>query len=407
MSALKFPRLTLWRVIVSLIFAAGLYAAYLRFFHGFVASTNLSDTVPWGLWVGLGTLCGVGLSAGGFSIAAAVYLLGMERYRPVARVAVLIAWLGYLSVVVGMMYELGLPWRIWHPIVMWNRHSVMFEVAWCVMLYTTVLTLEFLPALIERIPRPHLREIFSRWHHRILTALVLVGVLLSSLHQSFLGGLYLIMKGKLYPLWYTTELPPLFYLSAIPAGLAVIIMALYLSMRSLQVRLDTRILQELGRVMGLLLAVYGVFRGVDLIRSGNAHYLWQPRAETGWFWLEITLLVLLPVILLLSPRVRENPLKLYATSALVVMGFMANRINVAVTGLQASSGVYYFPRWSEFALSFAVIAAAIVAFRFAVLHLNIVPRETGGIGAVPASEPSAMLFPQLRPGPLPSASRVS
>src|SRR2546421_4130792 len=124
MSRIKFPQLTMWRVLVALIFAAGLYATYSRFLQGFHASTNLTDPQPWGLWVGLGTLCGVGLSAGGFGIAAAVYLLGFERYRPVLRTAVLGSFLGYMTVIAGMMYELGLPWRIWHPIFMWNRHSM-------------------------------------------------------------------------------------------------------------------------------------------------------------------------------------------------------------------------------------------------------------------------------------------
>src|SRR5579862_774867 len=239
-----FPKITLWRTIVALIFAAGAYAADARFALGFQQSTNLVDAQPWGLWVGLGTLCGVGISAGGFAIAAAVYLLGFERYRQVVRAAVLLSFLGYLTVVVGMMYELGLPWRIWHPIVMWNRKSVLFEVAWCVMLYTTVLTLEFSPALLEKIPWKRLRDWYLRWHHAILIELVLIGVVLSSLHQSFLGGLYLITEGRMDPLWYSPYIPSLFYLSAIPAGLAVTIMALYLSARSLEARFDMSILGE-------------------------------------------------------------------------------------------------------------------------------------------------------------------
>src|SRR5246500_3250928 len=157
MPKLRFPEITLWRAILAVIFAAGLYAPYARFALGFHQSTNLVDAQPWGLWVGLGTLCGVGISAGGFAITAAVYLLGFERYRPVVRAAVLLSFLGYLTVIVGMMYELGLPWRIWHPIVMWNRRSVLFEVSWCVMLYTTVLSLEFSPSLVEKIPWVRLR----------------------------------------------------------------------------------------------------------------------------------------------------------------------------------------------------------------------------------------------------------
>lgn len=374
MPNLRFPKITLWRVLVALIFATGLYATYARFLQGFAASTNLSDAMPWGLWVGLGTLCGVGLSAGGFAVAAAAYILGFERYRPVVRAAVLISFLGYLTVVVGMLYELGLPWRVWHPIFMWNRHSVLFEVAWCVMLYTTVLTLEFSPALLEKLPWKRAREWYLRWHRAILIELVLIGVVLSSLHQSFLGGLYLITEGKLYPLWYSSYIPTLFYLSAIPAGLAVTIMALYLSARSLNARFDLSILGEMSRLMAPLVAVYALFRGVDLVTHGALPYMFRWRSETGLFWLEIALFVVVPLVLLSSDQVRNKPQWLYWTCALVVMGFIANRLNVSVTGLQASAGVHYVPKWTEMASTIAILTAAVLAFRYAVLYLNIFPQ---------------------------------
>jgi len=369
------PRITLWRAIVGVIFAAGIYATYARFALGFAQSTHLTDPQPWGLWVGLGTLCGVGLSAGGFAIAAAVYLLGFERYRPVLRTAVLVSFLGYMSVIIGMMYELGLPWRIWHPIVMWNRHSVLFEVSWCVMLYTTVLALEFSPSLVEKIPWKGFREFYLRFHHKILIALVLVGTLLSSMHQSFLGALYLITKGKLDPLWYSPYLTTEFYLSAIPAGLAVTIMALYLCVRSLNVKLDLKILSDVSRVIAPLLALWGVFRAVDLITRDATPYLFMWREETLSFWLEILLLVIAPVLLLTRDKVRNNPQYLYWTCALVVMGFMANRLNVSITGLQATSGVYYIPKWTEFATSLSILTAIVLAFRYAVIYLDILPKN--------------------------------
>jgi Ni/Fe-hydrogenase subunit HybB-like protein len=375
MTTTRFPRITLWRVMVGLIFAAGLYATYARFALGFAQSTHLTDPQPWGLWVGLGTLCGVGLSAGGFAIAAAVYLLGFERYRPVLRASVLISFLGYMTVIVGMMYELGLPWRIWHPIVMWNRSSVLFEVSWCVMLYTTVLALEFSPALVEKIPWVRVRQFYLKWHHEILIGLVMAGTLLSSMHQSFLGGLYLITKGKLYPLWYSPYLTTEFYLSAIPAGLAVTIMALYLCVRSLNVRMDVSILSDVSKVIAPLLALWGLFRVVDLVTHDATPYLFMWREETLSFWLEIGLFVIAPVVLLSRDRVRNNPQSLYWTCALVVMGFMANRLNVSITGLQASSGVYYVPKWTEFAATLAVVTAAVMAFRYAVLYLDILPKN--------------------------------
>jgi len=371
MTNLTVPKITVWRAVVVLIFAAGAYATLVRFAQGFAASTNLSDPYPWGLWVGLNTLCGVGLSAGGFAIAAAVYILGLERYRPVLRAAILIAFLGYLSVATGMLFELGLPWRIWHPIVMWNRSSVLFEVAWCVMLYTSVLALEFAPTVFERLGWNRLRA----WHRRILIGLVLVGILLSSLHQSFLGGLFLITKGRLYPLWYSPQMPALFFLSAIAAGLAMVTMALYLCARWPHVRLEEGILREIGVVTAMLLALYGFFRGADLLSRGGWHYLWQARPETGWFWLEMALLVILPLALLSQPQVRRSTAGLYGTSVLIIMGFMANRINVATNAWVASTGATYFPKWTEFAISLAVITAAVVAFRYAALYLNVLPQR--------------------------------
>jgi Ni/Fe-hydrogenase subunit HybB-like protein len=363
-----------WRLVTVVIFGAGLYATWSRFGQGLAVSTNLSDRVPWGLWVGFNTLCGVGLSAGGFAIAAAVYILGLDRYRPVLRGAILISFLGYLTVVAGMMYELGLPWRIWHPIVFWNRSSVLFEVAWCVMCYTTVLTLEFSPTLAERVLWPKARVMFEAWHHRFLIGLVLIGVLLSSMHQSFLGGLYLMTKDKLYPLWFSASLPSLFFLSAIPSGLALTVMALFLCVRSLHVRIDMSILEEMGRLILIMLSLFGLARIVDLVAQGNFRYLFVMRPETGWFWMEFGLLVIAPVALLSRPEIRFNPLRLYFTCALVVAGFMAYRLNVAITGLQASSGTYYFPKWTEFAATFFTVTAGVVAFREAVLRLNVFPR---------------------------------
>jgi Ni/Fe-hydrogenase subunit HybB-like protein len=243
------------------------------------------------------------------------------------------------------------------------------------MLYTTVLALEFSPALVEKIPWVRLRELYLKWHHELLIALVMIGTLLSSMHQSFLGGLYLITKGKLHPLWYTPYLTTEFYLSAIPAGLAVTIMALYLSMRSLNAKVDPVILSEVSKVIAPLLALWGLFRGVDLVTRDAVPYLFQWREETLSFWLEIGLFVVAPLALLTREKVRNNPQSLYWTCAVVVMGFMTNRLNVSVTGLQASSGVYYIPRWQEFAATLAVITAAVCAFRYAVIYLDIVPKN--------------------------------
>ena len=375
MTRIRLPKITLWRALTGLIFAAGFYATYLRFVKGFEVATNLSNAQPWGIWVGVATLCGVGLSAGGFAIAGAVYLLGMERYRPILRAAVVIAFLGYLSVVAGYAWELGLPWNFWHPIVMWNRHSVLFEVVWCITIYTTVLALEFSPALVERIPWKGVRELYLKLQHRILIALVLIGVLLSSLHQSFLGGLFIIFKGKMYPLWYSNYQTTLFYMSAIPAGISMIILALYLSARSLNVKIDMRILDDFSRIIAPMLVIFTLFRFADLAKQNALGYLFLPVAETGYFWLEMALFVAAPLVLFNLPQVRSKPIGLYWASATVIAGFITHRINVSITSLERFTHANYIPKWPEMAVTVMLVTAAVVAFRFAVLYLKIFPQS--------------------------------
>jgi len=366
--------ITLWRSITAIIFVTGIYATYLRFFVGFRASTNLSDQMPWGLWVGLGTLCGIGLSAAGFGISAAVYLLNMERYRPILRVSILISFLGYMTVCAGYLYEIGLPWRFWHPIVMWNHRSVLFDVCVCIMTYTTVLTFEFAPAVIEKLPWRRLRDTLLHFHHKILIGVVLAGVLLSSMHQSYLGGLYLIARGKVHPLWYSQYMHAMFYLSAIPAGLALVVMAIYLSMRSLNVHIDIGILSDCGRMIQLLLIVLAFFKVLDLAANRAWSYAFQRTSEAGYFWLEMLLFLVIPIILLSRQHVRSNPEKLYWSCAIVVAGFMVNRLNVSINALQSAMETHYVPKWTELASSVLVIAAGIIAFRYAVINLDILPK---------------------------------
>ena len=219
MNGRRLLRFTIWRAIFAVLMAAGAYATYLRVRYGLGGVTNLSDQFPWGIWIGFDILCGVGLAAGGFTLVAVVHIFNVERYKPILRPAILTAFLGYVLVVLALLFDLGRPDRIWHPLVMWNPHSVMFEVAWCVTLYTTVLALEFAPAVFEKLGWHKPLD----WLKFVSVPLMIVGVILSTLHQSSLGSLYLIVPHKLYALWYTPVLPVFFYLSAICAGLAMTI----------------------------------------------------------------------------------------------------------------------------------------------------------------------------------------
>jgi Ni/Fe-hydrogenase subunit HybB-like protein len=359
-----------WRVVALAIVAAGAYATWVRFAHGLGGSTHLSDRSPWGLWIGFDVLCGVGLAAGGFTITTAVYILHMERLRPIVRPTVLTAFLGYMLVTAGLLFDLGRPWNIWRAMVWWNPHSVMFEVAWCVMLYTMVLSLEFSPMVFERL----------KWHRatRLVKAAVVplvgLGFLLSTLHQSSLGSLYLILPTKVYPLWYSPVLPVLFWLSAVAIGLAMVIFESGLSARAFGRALEFDLLQGISKVMALFLGVFLAARFLDLAWRGALGYAFRFSGrgsyEAGMFWLE-TVLLALPVLLVAMPRVRLDPERLFACAAMAVGGFLVNRLNVATTALDASSGGRYFPSWMEVAVTMSLVVIGMTAFRLAVQYLPV------------------------------------
>jgi Ni/Fe-hydrogenase subunit HybB-like protein len=355
---IRIPKITVWRAIFAAILLSGLAATYMRVVYGLGGSTNMSDKFPWGLWIGFDILCGVGLAAGGFTLVAIVHIFRVERYKPILRPAILTAFLGYTLVVVGLLYDLGRPDRLWHPLVMWNPHSVMFEVAWCVTLYTTVLFLEFLPMVFEGLGwhRP------MEWIHKISVPLMIVGVLLSTLHQSSLGSLYLIVPEKLYPLWYTPLLPLMFYISSIGVGLAMTIFESWHSSRAFGRALELPLLASMARVLAVLMSVYLWIRVLDLTHRGAWGLLAQNRTETWLFALEMVLMVV-PTLLLYSARIRLSPGALYACAATLVLGFIANRLNVGITGLEAASGTHYFPKWSEVAVTLSICAIGFAAFR--------------------------------------------
>ncbi len=358
--------LTFWRVVFALIMMGGLYATFLRVVYGLGASTNLNDQFPWGIWIGFDILCGVGLAAGGFTIVAVVHIFNIERYKPILRPTILTAFLGYVLVVVALMFDLGRPDRIWHPMVMWNPHSVMFEVAWCVMLYNTVLALEFAPAVCERFGW----HTTNRWIKAISVPLVILGVVLSTLHQSSLGSLYLSVPSKLYPLWYTPFLPVFFYISAICVGLAMTIFEARHSCKALNRPMHMDLLGNIGRILAVLLSFYLLLRFHDLRHREVLDLLLVPRMETYLFGLEIGLTAT-GMAMLFFRRIRANADALYVCSLFVIFGFLTNRLNISLTGMEAASGTHYIPKWTEIMVTLSVIALGFAIFRFAAKYLPV------------------------------------
>jgi len=348
----------------------GLFLTFKRFVFGLGSVTALSDKFPWGLWVGFDVVTGVAVAAGGFIMTGIVYLFNAERYRPILRPAILTAFLGYIIVCAGLMYDLGKPYNIWHPMVMWNPHSVMFEVAWCVMLYTAVLALEFGAIVAEAARWKKVVHLF----HAIAVPLVLAGVLLSTLHQSSLGSLFLIVPEKLHPLWYSSLLPLHFWLSAVAVGFATVILESYTSSKLLKRGLELDLLVDLGRFLWFALIVYLSVRFQDMLANGRLSAIGSGGLETTAFLIEMALFLTAVILLSIRP-VHNSKIGLFLAALSTLLAVILNRLNVSIIGLLSSSGSNYFPAWSEITITVFLAVIGFVVFFVAARFLPIFPPE--------------------------------
>jgi len=338
-----------------------------RFMKGLGATTNLTDVTPWGFWIGFDVVGGVALAAGGFVIAATVYIFHLDLYRPILRPAILTAFLGYVAVAVGLLFDLGLPLHIWHPLIHWQPHSALFEVAWCVMLYLTVLALEFSPVVLEKSPFEKLHKLVKK----ITLLLVILGIMLSTLHQSSLGTLFTIMPFRLHPLWYTAILPYLFLVSAVGLGLSMVIVESVTAGWLYDHTPDRKLLAGLGKAASYVIGLYLIIRFADLLISGRIKSLFEGSWESFLFIFEILVSAFIPIILFSIKSIRERISGVATAASFVVFGFVLNRINVSGLSTITVTGTNYVPSWMELAISAGVVASACYAFLFFVEHFSV------------------------------------
>jgi Ni/Fe-hydrogenase subunit HybB-like protein len=377
---------SLWQVIRILLFVILLGIStsliLLRYVYGLGAVTRLSDQFPWGLWIGLDVMGGVALAAGAFVMAAAVHIFALKRFEPLVRPAILTGLLGYLLVVGGLLVDLGRPYNVWRPLVHWQYHSVMWEVGLCVASYTTVLFIEFLPVILERLNQFQgiTQRLPTVWLYRLLKKIsivfVILGVILSTLHQSSLGSLWVLVPTKLSPLWYSLYLPVFFWLSAVAVGLAMIIVESTLSSKTFKRGLELDLLADLAKAASVVLVIYLIARGVDLITREAWPLLFEPTLQAATFWVEMGLGVVVPTILFAVRPLRSKPAVLFSSALLVVIfGVVLNRLNVGWIGLLPYTGNIYFPSWMEIMISITLISLGIVAFGLAAKYLPVFPKE--------------------------------
>ena len=362
-------------VISGLILLLGMVLTVLRFTRGLAAVTNLSDYNPWGIWIGFDLLVGVALAAGGYVTSAAVYIFGLKKYHSAVRPAVLTGFLGYFLVVVALTYDVGRGWRLPYPFfIQQGTTSVLFEVAACVALYLTVLFLEFSPAALEWLGLKRARSLAVK----LTLVLTIFGVVLSTLHQSSLGALFLIAPSKLHPLWYSSYLPVYFFVSSIIAGLSMVIVEGMLSGKYFkdhmdQVHLDEKnhVVLGFGKAAAFVMAGYFMIKVIGVAGQGHPYLLLTPYGL--WFLVELLGFVLLPCFFY-AVGVREKNVRMIQWTAIwTVLGIALNRLNVGLIAFNwhLPAEDRYFPHWMEIGISLFLLTIGVLLFRFIVTRMAI------------------------------------
>jgi len=357
--------LTTVEFVLGILVSAGVVAGIWRLATGLGSTTALTDSVPWGIWIGFDFSL-IAFSGAAFTMAGLVYILRREEFRPALRPAVLTGLLGYMAVLVLLILDLGRPDRFYHFIIFWNMHSPLFEICWCVLLYTTVLMIEVSPQILEKLNR-------VSWAHRvhqIIVPVAIVAVTLSSLHQSTLGTLYLNMSHRLHPLWFTPILPVLFFISAVMVGLSMGAISYRVAARVTGVRMDDRVFTGLARAAGWVALVYFVLKAGDIALAGEMPALLAFDAISWRMWAELAL-VAIPLILLVAPQLKQNRRTLAVGVVLLAVGVLLNRFNATLFAQLAPDSAAYAPHPAEWISTIGVIAAAMLAWLLGVRVLHV------------------------------------
>lgn len=361
-----------------IIIAIGLVFTLVRFIFGIGAVTNLSDGVPWGLWITFDVVTGVALAAGGFTMAALVYIFNGGKYSPLLRPALVTALLGYGVAVIAIVLDVGRWWQIYNPILpsSWQGNSPLFEVSLCVMTYFTVLILEFVPIAHEKWQNkkgffPALARFVNPFANKALIFLIILGVVLSTLHQSSLGSVMLIAFDRIHPLWHSPLLPAYFLISAIAIGYPMVVIESTLSARTFDKKPETDLLAKLTKFTPYVLGLYILLKLFDLVYYGEFGLL-----LSGWgllFIVENLLFAIIPFFMLLKESVRKSQSMLFNVSVMMVLGLVLNRFNTYLITYSPRPGFDYFPSIGEFAITAMMIAFIFVGYKllvnnFPVLH---------------------------------------
>ncbi len=360
-------RLIVTKTVLWMLVGCAFAVVLARYVRGLGATTALTDVNPWGMWIGFDVLSGVALAAGGFVIAATVYIFRLEKYHALVRPAVLTAFLGYVAVALGLMVDLGRPWNIWRMIFFWQPHSPLFEVGWCVMLYLNVLALEFAPVVFQGL-KMNRAFMFMK---RLTLPLVIAGIALSTLHQSSLGTLFLLAEDRMHPLWYSPIQPLIFFISAIGLGLAMVTFESSVTSWLYRREGEWKVLGGLTRAAALVLSLYFVIRIGDLLWRGELARVLDGGWISALFVFELALSTIVPIILFTLPAVRGKSWAVFTGATCGVAGFILHRADVGGISHIPITGQSYLPALTEVVVSVGLVSAMALIFLFFIEKLPV------------------------------------
>ncbi|MBT4640828.1 MAG: polysulfide reductase NrfD [Deltaproteobacteria bacterium] len=354
-SALTWLKDGLWAL-----FLAGMVVGVGRFVFGLGAATNMMDLLPWGFWKVFNMVAGAALATSGFVVAAIIYIFQLDKFRPVARFSILVGFLGYGTSLMALLFDIGLPHRGWHPFFMWNPHSFLFEVFWCVSIYWSITAFELLPIITERFPFPKVTHFINE----IMLPFVILGVTLSTMHHSSLGSLFMLSPTRLYPLWYSLWIPPEFFISAMGAGLSVITLLMMGISKLYKRKRNMGVLTALVKGSAAFLALYLIIKVADFTVNEKWNFVFGPDItwETYLFWVEISLQAIIPIVVFVTPVLRNSKWGLLAGTLSAAAGIIMHRLNTGIVGYFRTAETIYIPNISELLLSFGILAGAGLLF---------------------------------------------
>jgi Ni/Fe-hydrogenase subunit HybB-like protein len=370
----KAPLLTLFNVISVPIIVLGMVLIVIRFWKGLGSVTNLSNEFPWGLWVGFDVVTGVAFAGGAYTVTFMVYILGMKTYHPIVRATVLNGFLAYVFYAGALVLDVGRPWNMVNPIIgnSYGVSSVLFLVAWHFLLYMIAEAVEFSPVVAEWFGSERARKVLQK----LTIGAVIFGITLSTLHQSGLGALFLMAKGKIHPLWFTEFIPILFFVSSVFAGLSMVIFEGSISHRVFAYQLDhkahashNRILIGLGKICAGAMFAYLFLKVLVFIHEGHWEYLTTPLG--WWFLFEVIGCVALPCALFVYAVRGMNVKMIQVASVLTLIGIILNRMNVSIIAFKWDAPNHYYPTWMEVVITLAIIFIEIWVFRWIVHRMPV------------------------------------